>query len=204
MDEDSPTVIRKFLNTMNQSGNANDPVWVTEIGWNRAAESTNPTTLGCARVNQTMVDSYQQAKYLAGAYDFLFTQPTWPWGTRAVAKVFWYQYGDVGIAVKESDCTGNSVVNSSVPVSWDASLWAQTTLQEPTVVVDWWFGLYSGTDPNQGIIEPQPNLARCIYAKYPIFDTVGPTEIANLNVVEECLPVQIYLPIINEQTTVSQ
>lgn len=68
------------------------------------------------------------------------------------------------------------------------------TLSGATTNVDWWYGLYSGTDAT--ITVPQPNLARCTFAKYPNFETVGPTEIANLNVVEECLPVQIYLPVI--------
>jgi len=204
MDEEYPNVLDKFLTRMRENGKANAPLWITEIGWNRAAESTRESTLSCARVNQTMVDRYQQAKYLAGAFDVLLTRVRWDVNQSAIPKVFWYQYGDTGIDLKASDCTGGDVVASTLSAAWPASYWAQTNQQEELINVDWWFGLYSGTDAKQGIDEPQPNLAQCTFAKYPNYDTVGPLEIIDLDVIEECLPVQVFLPMMMRQEAAGQ
>ena len=130
MDEELPTVLNKFLARMRETGRANAPLWITEIGWNRAAESQNETTLGCARVNQTMVDRYQQAKYLAGAFDILFSRVRWDVNQSAIPKIFWYQYGDVGIRLKASDCTGGGIMASTLSTAWPASYWAQSNQQE--------------------------------------------------------------------------
>ena len=192
-DEEYPTVLDDFLTLMKMMGNDKYPVWVTEIGWNRAEESKQQATKGCARVNQTMVDRFKQAKYLAGAFDVLFTSVKWDATKHAVPKVFWYQYGDTSVPVKKSDC-GSIVAAARTSPSWDASYWAQMTLNEETVTVDWWFGLYSGTDETTPV--PVPNLSRCTFAKYPNFTTVSPYDIRNLNVVEECLPFEVYLPTI--------
>ena len=193
LDEEYPNVLNKFLTRMSDMGNRESQVWVTEIGWNRADESKRQSTKDCARVNQTMVDRFKQAKYLAGAFDVLFTSVKWDATKHAVPKVFWYQYGDTGIDLKKSDC-GSIVAAARISPSWDASYWAQMTLNEETVNVDWWFGLYSGTDTTTPV--PVPNLSRCTFAKYPNFTTVTSNNIRNLNVVEECLPVEVYLPTI--------
>lgn len=194
MYQEFPTVLVDFFDTMRSMGNENAPVWITEIGWNRAAESSRQSTLDCLRVKETMVDRYQQAEYLAAAFDVLFTDVLWSPDHAGVTKVFWYQYHDVAINVPESDCTGNSPATASLPASWPATLWSQLTLEQAAVNVDWWFGLYSGTDPAQGITEPQPNiLVQCIFTKYPNFNT-NPLDLRELDVMEECLPSNMYLP----------
>jgi hypothetical protein len=71
-----------------------------------------------------------------------------------VDKIFWYQYYDVGLAVPETEC-----LIQPAAASPGASR-----------IVDWWYGLYSGTDPAQGVTEPSPHLAACVFQAWP--DTV--------------------------------
>ncbi len=145
-----PTAIHRFLQLMEAAGHAPRPVWITEIGWNRAADSSDPGTLRCTPVFETMVTGREQAEFLAQQFDILFQQVAWPEELPAVAKIFWYQYIDVGLAISEAECYGR-----------------RPGAGGPQRVVDWWYGLYSGTDWAQGLREPQPNLAECTFRAYP-------------------------------------
>lgn len=146
---ESPTVLAPFMAIMRAAGHSPRPIWITELGWNRAADSSSPATLGCQAVYQTMVTGIEQAAFLPQQFDILFKDVTWAPGIPAVAKIFWYQYMDVGLELDNATCH-------------DASY-----TEEAKRVVDWWFGLYSGTDWRSGIMEPQPNLAECSFRAYP-------------------------------------
>jgi hypothetical protein len=152
----APTVLEPFLQFLAAAGRTDIPIWVTEIGWNRAADSANPATLTCSTVNETMVTGPEQALYLPVQMDILFKETAWASGIPSVSKIFWYQYGDVGLNVSESQCAG---------YDWPSDPRAR--------VVDWWYGLYSGTDPAQGIDETQPNLSACTYQAYPDPDAIN-------------------------------
>jgi hypothetical protein len=140
---------------MRAAGHAPRPIWITELGWNRAADSANPATLACQAVYETMVTGIQQAAYLPQQFDILFNEVEWSPGVPAVAKIFWYQYMDVGIAMDDAACRGRQA-NGGAPH-----------------VVDWWFGLYSGTDGAAGVLEPQPNLVECSFRAYPHADELA-------------------------------
>lgn len=146
----APTVLEPFLQILAAAGLSNKPIWVTEIGWNRAADSTNTATLTCNSISQGMVTGPEQALYLPVQMDILFKETAWAPGVPSVTKIFWYQYGDVGLTMTDSQCQG---------VDWPADPRAR--------VVDWWYGLYSGTDPAHGIVEPQPNRSECTFRAYP-------------------------------------
>ena len=47
-----------------------------------------------------------------------------------------------------------------------------STIDAP-LIVDWWFGLYSGTDGAVGILEPQPNPVECTFRAYPDADAIS-------------------------------
>lgn len=152
----SPTVLVLFMDIMRAAGHSPRPIWITEVGWNRAADSSDPSTLNCEPVYETMVTGPEQALYLPIQFDILFKETAWEPGVASVAKIFWYQYADVGLGISQAECQG----------------WRRPS-NGPTRVVDWWFGLYSGTDPARGIIEPQPNLAECTFRAYPDADAVN-------------------------------
>ena len=145
----APTVLERFMEIMRKAGHAPRPIWITEIGWNRAADSSNPATLHCQAVYETMVTGVEQAAFLPQQFDILFKEVAWEAGIPAVTKVFWYQYMDVGLAINDSGCRGRRSAGG------------------PVYVVDWWFGLYSGTDWFAGVFEPQPNLVECSFRAYP-------------------------------------
>lgn len=146
---ESPTVLAPFMAIMRAAGHSLRPIWITELGWNRAADSSSPATLGCQAVYQTMVTGVEQAAFLPQQFDILFKDVTWAPGIPAVAKIFWYQYMDVGLELDAAACRDGNEAGGA------------------TRVVDWWFGLYSGTDWQSGIVEPQPNLAECSFRAYP-------------------------------------
>ena len=146
---ESPTVLAPFLAIMRAAGHSPRPIWITELGWNRAADSSSPATLDCQAVYQTMVTGVEQAAFLPQQFDILFKDVNWAPGIPAVAKIFWYQYMDVGLELDDAACQAGSNGSGA------------------TRVVDWWFGLYSGTDWRSGILEPQPNLAECSFRAYP-------------------------------------
>ena len=146
----APTVVARFMEVMRAAGHADRPIWVTEIGWNRAADSTNPATQGCPRIAATMVTGAEQAAFLPEAFDILFKETGWDDATPGVVKIFWYQYGDVGLAISAAECTGVTRTGGSA-----------------AAIVDWWYGLYSGTDAGAGILEPRPNRVECTYRAYP-------------------------------------
>ena len=150
----TPSVLAPFLELLQESGKAGIPIWITELGANRAGDSRDPATQSCVRVYETMVGEQEQAIFLYQAYETLVRGVHWPDGTPAVDKIFWYQYYDVGLAVPETECL------------------IQPAAAGPGAsrIVDWWYGLYSGTDPAQGVTEPSPHLAACVFQAWP--DTV--------------------------------
>jgi hypothetical protein len=177
---EQPTILSKFYNQLASIGFADRPVWITEIGWNRAKDSTSQDTLGCSLINQTMVSGGEQGLYLYRGFDFLFKQTAWASGAASVKKVFWYQYIDVGRSVPESDC----VTASQRASSWygsDSAQYGQPAT--PHRLVDWWFGLYSGTDATTPL--PVPHFSQCLFRQYPA-----------TNAVVSCLPYAIYAPLV--------
>ena len=146
---ESPTILAPFMAIMRAAGHSPRPIWITELGWNRAADSSSPATLGCQAVYQTMVTGVEQAAFLPQQFDILFKDVNWAPGIPAVAKIFWYQYMDVGLELDDAACQAGNNGSGA------------------TRVVDWWFGLYSGTDWRSGVLEPQPNLAECSFRAYP-------------------------------------
>jgi hypothetical protein len=152
---ESPTILAPFMAIMRAAGHSPRPIWITELGWNRAADSSNPATLGCRAVYETMVTGAEQAAFLPQQFDILFKEATWTPAIPAVAKIFWYQYMDVGLELDDAACQATTYAGGA------------------THVVDWWFGLYSGTDSLSGIVEPQPNLAECSFRAYPNPDALS-------------------------------
>ncbi|MFN8465234.1 MAG: hypothetical protein U0X20_06765 [Caldilineaceae bacterium] len=152
---ESPTILAPFMAIMRAAGHSPRPIWITELGWNRAADSSDPATLGCQAVYETMVTGVEQATFLPQQFDILFKDVTWAPGVPAVAKIFWYQYMDVGLELDDAACQATAYSGGA------------------TRVVDWWFGLYSGTDWRSGIVEPQPNLAECSFRAYPSHDALS-------------------------------
>lgn len=140
---DTPTVLVRLMQALAAAGYANRPLWVTEIGWNRAGDSNNPATQRCACVAATLVTGIEQAAYLPQAFDILLRESAWPSTAPGVTKVFWYQYADVGLRAAAAGCG------------------------DVAGVVDWWYGLYSGVDGGAGIREPQPNPAACTFRAWP-------------------------------------
>lgn len=130
------TILDKFLQTMAEYGDGEKPLWITEIGWNSAQQGASPPWC----YTGVLVQEYEQARYLTAAFDILFQQVEhWQQpGNAAIAKVFWYQYMDVGT----TDPCRPRVTRSN---------------QQP---VDWWFGLYRGDR-----VTPKPGW--CAFAAYP-------------------------------------
>lgn len=130
------TIVDKFLETMAAHGDHDKSIWVTEVGWNSAGQSRNRP--GC--YNPVLVQEAEQARYLTAMFDILFNDvPFWGQpGTRAVEKVFWYQYMDVG--------------------ALDPCPPARTTA--PPAARDWWFGLYQGD-------KVTPKLGWCAFVAWP-------------------------------------
>lgn len=161
---EQPTTINNFFATMTQNGKTNQPIWITEIGWNRAAESTNPVTLGCPAINVTMVTSGQQAFYAWYSFNILFQRTGWNANTPSVTKIFWYQYMDTGAS--QTIC--NQTATANVSPSWSTSALVQgaALAQGQQAQVDWWFGLYQGINrTNNNVIDTNP--VQCIFSKYP-------------------------------------
>ncbi|RIK36253.1 MAG: hypothetical protein DCC55_27870 [Chloroflexi bacterium] len=129
------TILDKFLELMAEHGDGQKPVWVTEIGWNSARQSRNRPTC----FNAVLVQESDQARYLTTMFDILFHDvPLWGQsGTRAVEKVFWYQYMDVGTL---DPCAYGSGAH--------------------LLPKDWWFGLYRGDK-----VTPKPGW--CAFVAYP-------------------------------------
>jgi hypothetical protein len=140
---DTPTVLVGLMRVLAAAGYADRPLWVTEIGWNRAGDSDNPATHACPCVAATLVTSVEQAAYLPQAFDILLRESAWPSTAPGVSKVFWYQYADVGVSAAAAGCG------------------------DVGGVIDWWYGLYSGIDGDAGIREPLPNYAACTFRAWP-------------------------------------
>lgn len=151
---DAPTVVARVMAVMRAAGHGERPIWVTELGWNRAADSADPATQACRRIAATMVTGAEQARYLPEGFDILFKETGWADKIPGVVKVFWYQYADVGLATSEAECNGRAAGGAPL-------------------IVDWWFGLYSGTDGAVGILEPQPNPVECTFRAYPDADAIS-------------------------------
>jgi hypothetical protein len=130
------TILDKFLQTLAEHGDGDKRIWVTEIGWNSAQQSRNrPSCFGAVLVQES-----EQATYLKTMFDILFNE-VMLWdrpGTRAVEKVFWYQYMDVGAL---DPCRPSLIAGEPAPA-------------------DWWFGLYRGD-------KVTPKLGWCAFAAYP-------------------------------------
>jgi hypothetical protein len=130
------TILDKFLQMMAEHGDGDKSIWVTEIGWNSASQSQNRP----ACFSPVLVHEGEQARYLTAMFDILF-QDVALWGRpgeQAVAKVFWYQYMDVGAS---DPCRS---VQSGVA----------------RLPIDWWFGLYRGD-------KVTPKLGWCAFVAYP-------------------------------------
>lgn len=131
------TILDKFLQLMAEQGDGDKRIWITELGFNSAKLSRNhPLCL-----SGVLVDEAEQAAFASAAMDLLFNQVTL-WGKPdqpAVAKLFWYQYMDVG----------------AVDPCWPA------TSRSGRVPKDWWFGLYRGDK-----VTPKP--VWCAFAAYPL------------------------------------
>jgi hypothetical protein len=130
------TIVDKFLRLMADHGDGDKSIWITEIGWNSARQGHNPPTC----FTPVLVQEGEQARYLKAMFDILFTDvPLWGQpGTRAVEKVFWYQYMDVG------------TLDPCGPARPGVALLPK----------DWWFGLYRGDK-----VTPKPGW--CAFAAYP-------------------------------------
>jgi hypothetical protein len=130
------TILDKFLETMAEQGDGDKAIWVTEIGWNSARQSRNrPTCL-----HRVLVQESEQAHYLTAMFDILLNDVHF-WGqpgARAVEKVFWYQYMDVGTL---DPCAAGGAAARALPK-------------------DWWFGLYRGDK-----VTPKPGW--CAFVAYP-------------------------------------
>jgi hypothetical protein len=129
------TILDKFLATMAEHGDGDKAIWVTEIGWNSARQSRNRPLC----FHAVLVQEGEQAHYLTTMFDILFNEVSL-WGqpgARAVAKVFWYQYMDVGTV---DPCAFG---NAARPLA-----------------KDWWFGLYRGD-------KVTPKLGWCAFVAYP-------------------------------------
>lgn len=184
---EQPTTIHKFFTTMTQNGKENQPIWITEMGWNRAADSTNPITKACPAVNQTMVTGSQQALYAVRSFDILFKETGWSATIPAVNKIFWYQYADV--AIPASACAA-AIAAGSTPASLVAY---RTNNAAPSQAADWWFGLYSGIDWSKGgVIEP--NGVQCAFRQYPMNTASATISCRSL----------VYLPLIQNGVSTSR
>jgi hypothetical protein len=91
MDAGDITIIDKFAATMQNNGDVNKKIWVTEVGWNSGKGDPD---VGC--LWDIVVDERTQAIYLKKGFDVLFNE------ARAVEKVIWYQYQDG----RAGSCTG--------------------------------------------------------------------------------------------------
>ncbi len=192
-EDPQPTIIHKFLDRMVDHGKENQPLWITELGWNRAQDSTNAITQNCPAVTTTWVDGYDQALYQLSGFDILFKETAWDSGAPSINKIFWYQYVDVGIP--ESACF--QVTGANTPSGPTSFIVQGAALQQPQQgQADWWFGLYSGIDhdPDKNGISGDtppvihPNWVQCTFSKYPINQPIP---------ILECLSV-VYLPLIQD------
>lgn len=151
MHADQPnydTILDKFLKTMYERNDVGKRVWVTEIGWNSAVGYEGD--LRC--LADVVVTREEQAEYLKSGFDILFNEvELWQQpGVKAVEKVIWFQYMDVGLSWEDA-CPGGAVVRGGhgwmgcIPAEGDAP---------------WYFGLY---ESDQVTSKP----ARCAFLAYP-------------------------------------
>lgn len=166
-----PTILHKFMKQMKDNGDVNKPIWITEVGWNRAGDiNGSAATKACGAVNQTLVTGVEQATDLSVGFDILFKSTYWDWkpdsphNVASVRKIFWYQYQDTAVPV---NC--KQAVASVVSPSWYDSYARRFVFPSANdTLVDWWFGLYSGIDRVHGKTEPEPNpMVECLYRLYP-------------------------------------
>ena len=87
------SIFDNFLLLMQAHGDANKPIWLTEIGWNTSA--THPTRVGDNAERNIAL----QAQYLTELYDICKTATRKPYSPmKLVQRVYWYEYhGDFGL-----------------------------------------------------------------------------------------------------------
>ncbi|MEZ4708660.1 MAG: hypothetical protein R3A44_15740 [Caldilineaceae bacterium] len=181
-----PTIIHKFMAEMARRGDENNPIWVTEIGWNSARGSE--ISENCPAINQTLVSRSAQALFLINGFDVLFQKSAWDWQSypaaiAGVRKVFVYQYRDTGA---NKECNAVSAATYPSP-SWYDSYFARFVFPEESAsVVDWWFGLYDGNDI------PQPKPVECTFRQYPAE-----------SVISDCFDLvhDLFLPVVSSPET---
>lgn len=137
------TVIHKFLTLLTEQGDTNMPIWITEMGWNRAL--LDAPSASCPAISSGLVTEAQQVEYLNHGFDILLREATWPnTQLQSVTKIFWYQYRDTGVYIDCGTRSGERARPFATPLPLQAAgseEWRQ---------VAWWFGLYNGAfQPNQ-------------------------------------------------------
>ncbi len=151
------TIIYKFLKLMAENGDTNMPIWITELGWNRAI-SDKPSA-SCPAISSGLVSEEEQVEYFNQGFDILFRETDWngvatpqpeqpspiqPSPIQSVSKIFWYQYRDTGVLV---DC-GTLNQQRARPIATVVAIEAADNREVRPVA--WWFGLYNGAfQPNQ-------------------------------------------------------
>ncbi|MCP4164976.1 MAG: hypothetical protein GY759_03660, partial [Chloroflexi bacterium] len=113
---ESPTIIHKFLDTLNTYGDWGTPIWATEMGWNAAKYGNIAPT--CNAISNQLVTSGQQSAYLTRGFDILFTETGWNAYTPSITKLFWYQYRDTGACVQ---CNPVSAASTTSNSAWSPS-----------------------------------------------------------------------------------
>jgi hypothetical protein len=98
-----PTIVQKFITTMNTNQDNGKKLWITEIGWNSNAGAT----VACQ--GHIAVNTSQQATYLGFGFDILFSEVLVN-SVPGVEKIFWCQYRDTGDKIK---CN-----NVEQPIDW--------------------------------------------------------------------------------------
>lgn len=139
----SPTIIQKFLDTLNLNGDWGKRIWATEMGWNAAKYGNIAPT--CNAISNQLVTSGQQANYLSRGFDILFTETGWSAYTPSITKIFWYQYRDTGACVVCNPVSAASTTSTSAwSASANANLSGAACPPDKPDEVEWWYGLYQG------------------------------------------------------------
>jgi hypothetical protein len=94
-----PTVLDKFIQTMQDNGDDGKKLWITELGWVRSGAPYDNAKCH----EHILVPYFMQARYLEYGYKILQNEVKFPNGELAVEKIFWYQYMDTA---QSSDCGG--------------------------------------------------------------------------------------------------
>jgi len=158
------TILHKFLKLMAENGDTNMPIWITELGWNRALPHEPSFT--CPAVSSGLVSEEQQVEYFNRGFDILLRETGWEGAAspvisdttplsdttqlsstsaiQSVSKIFWYQYRDTGVYVDCASRSGERARPFATVVQVAAAEGAEVR------PVAWWFGLYNGAfQPNK-------------------------------------------------------